>query len=285
MKKFSTLFLVASLVAGLSAGCKKKEEAAEPPAQEQQQELPAADQQQDGANGDEAAADEDSEESDQEEDAEEPVVDEAMFIKAAYEVSCVKAKVDNPEEQKEILEIVYPRYGFETVEEYQEAETSFKDSPSVKAALDDKMKGCTVEVARGFKTAGADEQPAAAEGEGEAAEKADEKGDEKAKPAAPAAPYKDGSFTGPYAGTGLKSGRINCSAYRGMLKCSVSGSAEGKGFSVPASGKIEKNGRFDVSGTAGKNKVSLKGQLKGTKAIGSAKLNIFQRDYTANFSF
>lgn len=269
MKKLSTLLLAGLLLAGLSTGCKDKKHEEDAATQEQAANEAAAEKE-----ADEEAIEE-PEEAEEEGDADEdaPEIDEAMFIKAAYEVSCVKAKIDDPEEQKEILEVVYPRYGFETVEEYAVAETALKDSTSVKTALDEKMKDCTVEIAKAFKTAGAAEEAAEAE----------EEGDDK-KPSKPKAAYKQGTFRGSLSGAGIESGKVNCTAFSGQLKCLISGKAEGKGFSIPATGKINSNGSYSAKGERSGNTASMSGQLRGSNGSGKVTLSVFKRDYTTNWN-
>lgn len=272
MKKLSTLLLASLILATFSVGCKDKKTEEEPAQQEQavQEEAQGDTEQEEAA---EDAAEEEAAEEEEVAEEEEALVDEAMFIKAAYEVSCVKAKIDNPEEQKEILEIVYPRYGFETVEEYAAAETSLKDSASVKAALDAKMADCTEEAAKGFKTAGAGEEQPAEEAKG------DEKAPAKKKPR----PIQ-GTFQGSHSGNGIESGRVSCTANQGTFKCLVTGKAEGKGFSIPVSGKVDASGKFSASGARGKNKASVNGTISGKKASGSLSLTVFERQYTTNWN-
>lgn len=277
MKRSLTLLLTALLVASISSGCKPKtEEKAAEPAAEETAKAPI---EEEAAEEEEEEPEVEEDETEEEEVEEEKVeVDEALYIKAAFEVSCVKAKIENPEEQKEILEKIYPRYGFESVEKFAAAEIALKDSSSVKAAIDNKMNDCTDELAKSFKEAGAsDEVKKEAE-----EEKKEEKQEEKKKKA-PAPKFKDGHYTGSFVAGDIQSGKIDCDVFKSKITCRAVGKAEGKVFSVPASGKVEASGRFNIQGGGDKDAVHLQGELSNSGASAKLTLKAHARDYNGSW--
>lgn len=244
--KMITLGLVA---AGLLVGCPKGDDdaKAEEPTEETKEETK-----------EEEAKEEAKEEEEEEEETAE--VDKEMYIKAAYEVTCVRAKVEDSETQKEILAEIYPRYGF-TEESFTAAEGQLKDETTVQEAVKSKMDACTPEIAAAFKSAGAD---AEAKGE-EEAEKEEAKDTEK-KAAKPA--VKPGKYTGAVTGGGLTDGKIEVTVRDDQgIYAKVSGKREGKRFLIPMKGSLSKDGQFNLSGKKGQNSLNAKGRVgKGAAA-------------------
>lgn len=182
-------------------------------------------------------------------------VDEAMYIKAAYEVTCVKAKIEDTETQKGILAEVYPRYGF-TEETFGAAEKTMAETTSATEAVKSKMEGCTPEVAAAFKTAGAD-----VEAKPEEVKK--EEGKTEKKPAKAA--VKDGKYNGAVTGGGLTDGGVKITVKDGgkTILAKFQGKREGSKFIIPMKGTIAKDGNFTMSGKKGQHTASAKGRFKG----------------------
>lgn len=265
MKRTIEIVLAALLVAGLSTGCK--------------------DEQKDDTTDTTATAETTTTENETTEDAEttadeadaasaEVEVDEPMYIKAAYEVTCVKAKIEDPEKQTAILAEVYPRYGFETAEAFAAAEAEMKDSESVKMALEEKMKGCTVEVAEGFEEAGA---AAAEEGEEEEAAKKD-------APKKPSLGYEPGSYKGTVSGGGITDGKVTVAVRAdGKATGVFTGKREGKGFLISLKGEVGKDGKFRMKGGKG-NTAMVTGTVKGDTANGKIDGLINKQKYSVAFT-
>ena len=88
------------------------------------------------------------------EEEEQVDVNEAMFILAYYETTCVQANVNDPAEQEKIITEIRARYGFDE-DSYKAAADLVGEKPNVKLALEAKMKGCTADAAKSFLKAGA----------------------------------------------------------------------------------------------------------------------------------
>ena len=243
MKRTLEILLVGLVAGGLLTGCPKKEEATtdEPAPATATQEEPAAPA---------TAA--------QEEPKAE--VNEENYLKAMYEVSCVRAKVEDTEKQKEIIAEIYPRYGF-TEETFTAAQTAMANNATVKVALDKKMEECTPEVALGFLTAageGADAGAAAA-------------ADEKAEPkkTAPARAWKSGTYNDSnITGGGFDKTSLRVSiSDEGKVTGSLKGTREGKGFMIPISGEVSKDGRVNASGNKGPNNARLSVSRPSSRSV------------------
>lgn len=262
MKRTIEVVLAALLVAGLSTGCKD----------EQTEETTDTTATAETTVAENETTPEEAETTPEEVAAVE--VDEPMYIKAAYEVTCVKAKVEDPEKQTAILAEVYPRYGFENAEAFTAAEAQMKDSESVKMALEEKMKTCTVEIAEGFETAGA--------AEADAAEAADD--DKPAKPAKPKLGYEPGSYKGTVAGGGIQDGSITVAVRDdGRATGVFKGKREGKSFLISLKGEIGNDGKFRMKGGSG-NTAMVSGTVKGDAANGKIDGVINGQKYTVAFS-
>ncbi len=264
MKRTLKFVLAALLVAGVSTGCDKSGEAGGETTTTATAETTVAET---------TPAAETTAEADTTPDAgAAAAVDEAMYIKAAYEVTCVKAKIEDPEKQKTILAEVYPRYGFETAEAFTAAETSMAGAESVKMALEEKMKNCTVEAAEGFQTAGA--------ADGETAEKPAEE----TKKAAPKLSYTPGGYSGTVGGGGIEGGTIKLTATDdGKATGVFKGKREGKSFLIALKGEIGKDGKFRLNGGKG-NSAQVSGTLKGDKANGKIDAIVNKQKFTVAFS-
>ena len=84
-----------------------------------------------------------------------PQVDESLFIKAYFEVTCVQAHIDDPTLQTRIIEEIRARYGFDSEAAYRAAEAEVAEKPNIKFALESRMKACTKPMAESFEKAGA----------------------------------------------------------------------------------------------------------------------------------
>ncbi len=259
MKRTLKMLLLGVVAAGLMTGCPKGEEAKtdEPKQEEPKQEEPKQE--------------EPKEEEPKEEEPEKVEVDEAMYIKAGYEVTCVRAKVEDTETQKGILTEVYARYGF-TEESFAAAEKQLAETPSVQEAIKTKMEACTPEAAAGFKEAGAEDKPAEEE-------KKEEK-TEKKKPA-----FKGGKFAGTVTGGGVTEGKIDVTIKDDMTGyAKFSGKREGKKFNIPMKGSVGKDGKFTFTGGRGANKGTATGVVKSGTANGRIKGSIHQKAFSVTFN-
>lgn len=226
----------------------------------------------------EEEAEETEEEAEEEEEEEEEAaeVNKEMYIKAAYEVTCVRAKVDDSETQKEILAEVYPRYGF-TAESFTAAEGQLKDETTIQEAVRSRMENCTPEIAAAFKTAGAEAEDAA-----ESDEKT-EKDD--TKKAAPKGPALAGRYKGSLSGGGIEGGSIEMNV-RDDLRVSgkVEGKREGQRFMLPLSGTVAKDGKMRLTAKKGQNNVSISGGINKGVASGQVTGQIHKKALKVNFT-
>lgn len=202
-------------------------------------------------------------------------VDEALFIKGLYEVTCVQGRIEDTEKQKTIIEEVYARYGFDA-DSFKAAQASVGEKENVKAALKIRMEKCTsVEVAEGFAKAG-DE----VEGDEETSKK-----DEVKKPS------RKFSVSSSYTARGMRMGDFN----QGEIKISftsrntASGQFKIKGdgvlVKISLKGSISKDGSFNLRGSKGsKNNITVKGTAKGKSANGSLSGKINDKSVSSSFT-
>lgn len=193
-------------------------------------------------------------------------VDEAMFIKAYYEVTCAQAHINDIEKQKEVVAEILPRYGFDQAK-FDAAKAKVSAQPNIKLALEAKMKSCTKEAALGFKTAGTT-------GEAVKAPVAKTK-----KPAAPSF-IKSASQRGIKVGKDLQKGEIRL-VFTKKLRVSgfFKGTREGKFFNISLLGTVQKNGSFSASGKQGTNNAKISGKVTKTNASGLLSGSINQKGF------
>lgn len=259
MKRTLEFLLVGLLAGGLLTGCpnKEQEQSATP-------EEPAT-----------AAQEEPKEEEPKEEPKAE--INQENYLQAAFEVSCVMAKVEDVEKQKEITTEIYPRYGF-TAESFAEAQTAMKDNTTVQTALEEKMKTCTPELALGLATAGADADAGA--------EEAKEETKTAEKPAAPAKKWKSGSYTaasvtgGGFEGAQLKLNITDAGKVMGQFK----GKREGKAFMIPLKGDITKDGTVNASGNKGPNNARVTAKYGKNQVAGTVKGAVNKKGFDVGFA-
>ena len=188
-------------------------------------------------------------------------VDEALFITALYEATCVQGCIEDTEKQKSILDEVYARYGFDE-ESFKAANEKLGEQANVQSALKLRMEKCTsVEVAEGFAKAG---------------DAAEETTEEDKKEDAVKKPAPKFSTTGAYVQRGVRMGSFN----QGELRLSfssgntVSGQFKIKADTVlvkiPLRGRINKDGSFTANGQKGaNNSLRITGNATTKKATGS----------------
>lgn len=268
MKRTLEILLIGLLAGGLLTGCPKKDD------EKAETDEPSTAKQEEP----ETAAQEEEEEEEEEEEAAE--VDQENYLKAAYEVTCVRAKVEDTEKQKEILAEVYPRYGF-TQESFDEAQAAMKDNETIKVSLESKMESCTPEVAAGFAKAGAE----GAEGDEATEEEGKEEGKQETKK--PARKWKSGTFKDNSVKGGAKFSKVKLMVNitdEGKVLGKVQGTREGKGFRIGLNGEISKDGTLQASGNQGKNNARIKGRYKDGKLIGSIQGSINQKGFRLNYT-
>lgn len=211
--------------------------------------------------------------------AEEVAVDESLFIKALYEVTCVQAQIEDIAKQKEIIAEVHARYGFDA-ESFKKAQDQIGEKDNVSLALKARMEKCTKEAAEGFAKAGSSEEGSEEEGSEETTEE-----DKKPKPKPRA--YKVGRVQD----RGVSAGDISGAsvvlnfARDGKIKGYFKGKRSGKAFNVPLKGTVsKKDGSFSISGRMGQSRVKGRGTANKTgEASGSLSGSIFSKGFRARF--
>jgi hypothetical protein len=212
-------------------------------------------------------------------------VDETMFIKAFYEVTCVQTRVEDAGKAKEIIAEIMPRYGFDEAS-YKAAEAAVAKKPNVEAALKAKMESCTTkEYAEGLLKAGApatDAPTAEADAGTAEADAGTAEAPVEDKPKTPPKP----KFASSVSQRGINSGGVAKGQFslknpkRDLLIGSFKGIREGRPFNIPLSGKVSNNGSFTVSGKQGSNNVSVSGKLGKSSATGTLKGSINKQPLT-----
>lgn len=206
-------------------------------------------------------------------------IDKEVFIKAAFEVTCVRARITDSEAQKETLAEVFPRYGFDEAS-FAEAEKSLEGETTVQEAVKARMEGCTDELAAKLKEAGADAEPAAAE---KPAEDDTKKADAKKAPAKPA--VEDGRYSGAVSGGGLENAKLDINVRKdGGISANFTGSREGKRFALGLKGDLDKNGKFNLSGEKGALNAKVTGAFKSGLASGQVTGRINDKGLSAAFN-
>ena len=173
-------------------------------------------------------------------------VDEAKFLNAFYESTCVKAHVTDEEKQKEILAKVMERYEF-AAEDFEKARGQMEEKESIKIALKTRMDKCNKKAAESYLKVGSTEEV------------------EKPKPSTP-------SFFG------TKTQSVNSAGINGTLRMNftnkytvsgtLTGKREGAFFNIPIKGTVGKDGGFRGNGKQGTNRVSFQGNVSKSGATG-----------------
>ena len=199
-------------------------------------------------------------------------IDQALYINALYETTCVAARVMEVGRQKEIRDEIYARYGF-TEESFTAAREQMKGDASLEQALKVRMEQCTsAEIAEGYAKAG---QAAMAADMGVDME--EEKEEEKVK-----RPSRKYSTSGAYTQRGIRSGTFNQGELRLTFAANKRASgqftikADGVLVNIPLSGSISDDGAFSMSGSRGANnslRVSGTATTKSASGSMSGKVN------------
>lgn len=212
-------------------------------------------------------------------------IDEDMYVKAAFEVACVRAHIDDPARSKEIQTEVYARYGF-TEESFKEAQEAMKGQDTVSLAVTSRMERCTAELAGGLAEAGAPEaeEAEAAEGETEAAAEGTKAVAKKAAPKAqPAA-------TGVFHDRGVSGGGFEDSQLRLNIRPNFQvsgefrGKREGVNFIVPITGTVAPDNTITARGERGGNSVNITGRVTPQGASGSLTGSVHQQNYNVRYN-
>lgn len=214
-----------------------------------------------------------------------PKVDEAMYLKAAFEATCVKVHVNDAEKQKETLDAIYARYGFDG-EKFAAAQKLMVTNTITTAAITEKMKLCNKELAVQLKEKESEVLLAALLKDPKVKDpkvKDSENHPVKPKPK-PSVSY-EGLYRGTISAVGFTKAKVRITVKRGnKVIASMKGYREGKKFTIPMSGKVSKGGKFSLSGKNGTATAKLSGSLKKTSAAGTVSGSIFKKAYSASFN-
>ncbi|GEM_PF-6006378 len=264
MKSTFKLLALSLLAAGFLSACPKGEEPKEEPKEEE-------------VVKEEVKKEEPKEEVKKEEPKEEPAkVDEAMYLKAAFETTCVKAHVNDAEKLKETLTEVYARYGFDEAK-FGAAEKSMAENASTTTALKEKMKLCTKEIAGQLKEKSSEDLLKTEVKKDEKDPKKDPTGDHNHTPKTNLA----GKYKSAVNAVGFSGAKIGLTVKKdNSVLCSFKGKREGKLFSYVLRGKIQKNGSF----SANKKGVKISGSIKKGTASGSLSGSINKKAFKARFN-
>lgn len=174
-------------------------------------------------------------------------VDEAKFLNAFYESTCVKAHITDEEKQKEILAKVMERYEF-SAEDFEKARGQMEEKESIKIALKTRMEKCNKKAAESYLTVGSTE--------------------EVEKPKTPKAPSFEGTRTQSVNSAGINGQlRLNFTN-KSTVNGTFTGKREGAFFNIPLQGTVAKDGGFRGIGKQGTNRVSFQGRVSKTGATG-----------------
>lgn len=265
MKRTLELLCIGLVAGGLLTGCPKKEEPTPTPATAAQ------------TNAKPQTAAQAPPQTAAQTAAQEAPVNAENYANALFEVSCVRAKVEDTEKQKSIIDEVYARYGFDE-ESFAKAQEAMKDKADVAAALTAKMAECTPEKAASFGSAAAGTNAGTAE---QPKEEEVKKPTEK-KPAAAwkAGGYQDQSITG----AKFDKAQVRLSVKDdGKVTGSFQGSREGKGFSIPVTGEMSKDGQFTASGSRQANTARVSGRYKDGQITGAIQGSINKEGFRVNY--
>lgn len=268
MKRSLELLCIGLLAGGLLTGCPKKEEPTPATATQTAAQTPPP----------QTAAQTPPPQTAAQTAAQEAPVNAENYANALFEVSCVRAKIEDTEKQKSIIDEVYARYGFDEAS-FNKAQEAMKDKADVQAALTSKMAECTPEKAASFGTAAA---PATNAGTAAQTAGKDEKKPTEKKPAAA---WKAGAYQDPaISGAKLEKAQLRLNVKDdGKVNGSFQGTREGKGFSIPISGEMAKDGQFTASGSRGPNTARVSGRYKDGQVQGAIQGSINKEGFRVNY--
>lgn len=190
-------------------------------------------------------------------------VDEAKFINAFYETTCVQAQIADVEKQKEIKAKILERYEF-SEESYDQARGQLEEKEGTKLALKARMEKCNKKAAEGFLKAGSAEVEAT-------------------KPVAKAPDFL-GSRTQAINSGGI-SGKLNINFTKKMtVNGNFSGKKEGVFFNIPLQGAVDKDGSFKGLGRQGANQIRFNGKASKNGAVGVIEATINKQSTKINIS-
>lgn len=275
MKSFMKTLCVALLAAGLLLpACEKPAEAPAEKVEEAVQELNKA----------EEKVDEAKEEVAEKEEAVEEVleVNEDNYIKAAFEVTCVNAHIDDPARARELKDEIYPRYGFDEAS-FSAAQKTLAEKDTVKTAIDARMERCNKEFAE--KLGEAQAEPAAEEKAQEVDAGAEGGKEAEKKPAKPV-PAKVGMVKDTaIGGGGFSNTSLNLNVRKDFtVSGEIRGEREGANFLIPFKGKVSEKGDITATGERGGNSVNVTGRLTSNGAAGSLSGTVHQKNFKTTFN-
>lgn len=274
MKSFMKTLCVALLAAGLMLpACEKPSETPAEKVEEAVQELNEAEEKVDEAQ---------AEAVEQEEAVEEAIeINEDNYIKAAFEVTCVNAHIDDPARARELKEEIYPRYGFDEAS-FTTAQTTLAEKDTVKTAIEARMERCNKEFAEKLGEAPSDE--VAAEADAGTAVAGEEKEAAK-KPAAPV-PAKVGTIKdAAIGGGGFSNTTLNMNVRKDFtISGDVRGEREGANFLIPFKGKVSEKGDISATGERAGNTVNISGRLNANGASGSLTGTVHQKNFKTTYN-
>lgn len=281
MKHLMKTLCVALLAAGLLLpACEKPADKAAEKTEEAVQELEKAEEKAEEA---EEKVEEKEEEAAEVEAAE---INEDNYIKAAFEVTCVSAHIDDPARARELKDEIYPRYGFDEAS-FKAAQEALASNDMVKAAVAARMERCNKEFAEKLGEAQVEGEEVVVEEVVEEPVKAEEgaKAEAAKKPAKPV-PAKLGAMND----TGISGGGFTESSVRINVRNDFGvsgefrGKREGAAFMVPFKGTVSEKGDISATGERGGNTVTLKGKLSKTGATGSLSGSVHKNNFNTTFN-
>ncbi|MBA2662828.1 MAG: hypothetical protein H0U74_11065 [Bradymonadaceae bacterium] len=270
MKRTLKTLCIALIAAGLVFPACKKEEAAQEPTTTAEEVAP-----------EEQPAEEEPVAVEEEPAAEEAAVNEDNYIKAAFEVTCVNAHIDDPARAREIKNEIYPRYGFDEAS-FAKAQETLTSRETVKMAVETRMERCNKDFAEKL-----GEAQVAPEGEEAAVVEAVAEAGETKKPVVKkAVPAKTGTLNDrAISGGGFQGAELRLNV-RPDFKVSgeFRGKREGSAFIVPVSGTVSDKGDLRATGERGGNTVQVNGKLNAAGASGSLSGSVHKVNYNVTFS-
>ncbi len=265
MKNTFKLLALSLLAAGFLSACPKTEEPAEEPKVEVKEEPKV-----------------EVKEEPKVEEKEEVKVDEAMYLKAAFETTCVKAHVNDAEKLKETLTEVYARYGYDETK-FGVAQKSMVENLSTTTALKEKMKLCTKEIAEQLKEKSSEDL--LKDVKAEDPKKDDKETIKKDLKNVVAVSSLSGKYTAGINATDFTATNVAITVKKNNdILASFKGKREGKLFNMILRGKVSKTGSFTASGKKGTSSAKISGSIKKGVASGSVSGSINKKSYKARFN-
>ncbi len=277
MKSFMKTLCVALLAAGLLLpACEKPTETPAEKVEEAVQELNQAEEKLDEAQ---------EEVAEKEAEVEEKIeINEDNYIKAAFEVTCVNAHIDDPARARELKDEIYPRYGFDEAT-FTTAQQTLAEKDTVKTAIDARMVRCNKEFAE--KLGEAQSEPTAEEVKAQEADAAaaDKDGAKKPVKATPVPAHVGTIKDMALGGGGFTNSTMTLNIRKDFtISGDIRGEREGAAFLVPFKGKVSDKGDISASGDRGGNTVSVSGRLTTTGAAGSLSGTVHQKGFKTTYN-